>query len=86
MAITSPRNGAAVSGFVTVSANASDNSSVSQVVFSDGATVIGTDTTAPYSVSWNTLLHPRGQHTLTARAQDAAGNVTISAAISVTVQ
>ena len=59
---------------------------VAQVVFYDGSTVIGTDTTAPYSVSWTTLLVAKGNHTLTARATDALGNVATSAAISVTVQ
>jgi large repetitive protein len=58
---------------------------VTQVVFYDGATVMGTDTTAPYSVSWNLLSASKGTHTLTARAYDAAGNVTISAPISVKV-
>jgi hypothetical protein len=55
------------------------------VVFYDGANIIGTDTTAPYSVNWNVLLVPKGSHTLTARAYDAVGNVTISAPVTVTV-
>jgi hypothetical protein len=56
-----------------------------QVVFYDGATGIGTDTTAPYSVSWNLLSVPKGWHTLTAKAYDPAGNVTTSAPIAVKV-
>jgi hypothetical protein len=55
------------------------------VVFYDGAAVIGTDTTAPYSVSWNILSAPKGWHTLTAKAFDPAGNVTTSVPISVKV-
>jgi hypothetical protein len=86
VAITSPANGASVSMTVTVQASASDNTSVTQVVFYDGASVIGTDTTAPYSVSWGTLLLPKGQHTLTARAYDPVGNVTVSAPVVVTVR
>ena len=54
-------------------------------MFYDGGTVIGTDTSAPYSVSWNILLVSKGTHTLTAKAHDAAGNVTTSAPISVKV-
>jgi large repetitive protein len=69
-----------------VQATASDNVGVTQVVFYDGATVLGTDTTAPYSVSWSLVFASRGTHTLTARAYDALGNVSISAPISVTVR
>jgi subtilisin family serine protease len=88
VAITSPANGATLSSLslsTTIQASASDNVGVTQVVFYDGASVMGTDTTAPYSVSWNLLTAPKGGHTLTARAYDAAGNVTISAPISVRV-
>lgn len=86
VAITSPQNGGTVFLSTTIQATASDNNAVTQVVFYDGATVIGTDTTAPYSMGWTTLLVPRGQHTLTARAYDAAGNITTSAGVVVTVQ
>ncbi|WP_233261806.1 Ig-like domain-containing protein [Vitiosangium sp. GDMCC 1.1324] len=86
VAITSPQNGGTVFLSTTIQATASDTSGVTQVVFYDGSTVIGTDTTAPYSVGWSTLLVSKGKHTLTARATDAVGNVTTSAAISVTVQ
>ena len=55
-------------------ASASDNVGVTQVVFYDGATVLGTDTTAPYSVSWNLLFAPKGPSWLAARCwrQEAA--------------
>jgi hypothetical protein len=87
VAITSPQSGAKVFLSTTIQATAADdNNIVTQVVFYDGSTVIGTDTTAPYSVTWNTKLLDRGQHTLTARATDAAGNVTTSAGVVVTVQ
>ncbi|WNG57901.1 S8 family serine peptidase [Archangium gephyra] len=88
VAITSPANGTSFSFLTfstTLQASASDNVGVTQVVFYDGTTVIGTDTTAPYSVSWNLLGVSKGTHTLTARAHDAAGQVTTSAPISVKV-
>lgn len=88
VAITSPANGTSFSFLTfstTIQASASDNVGVTQVVFYDGATVIGTDTTAPYSVSWSLGGVPKGTHTLTAKAHDAAGNVTTSAPISVKV-
>jgi hypothetical protein len=86
VAITSPSNGGTVFLSTTIQATASDNNAVTQVAFYDGTKLIGTDTTAPYSVSWSTLLVPKGQHTLKAHATDVAGNVTSSAGIVVTVQ
>jgi hypothetical protein len=88
VAIASPANGASLSWLslsTTVSASASDNVGVTQVVFYDGGAVLGTDTTAPYSVSWNLVSAAKGTHTLTAKAYDAAGNVTTSAPITVKV-
>ncbi len=85
VAITSPANGASVFLSTTLKANAADTMGVTRVVFYDGGTVIGTDTTAPYSVNWNVLLVPKGWHTVTAKAYDAAGNVTTSESISVKV-
>ncbi|MBI4452829.1 hypothetical protein HY637_05335, partial [Candidatus Woesearchaeota archaeon] len=40
---------------------------------------------SPYSVSWNTASSSNGQHTLQARARDAAGNLGFSSLINVTV-
>jgi len=75
-----------VSGTVTVSASASDNVGVVGVQFLlDGANLAAEDTSAPYSVSWNTTAVANGMHTLSARARDAAGNTTVSALLSVTV-
>ena len=86
VSVTSPAGGATVSGTVTVTANASDNVGVAGVQFLlDGANLGAEDTTAPYSVSWNTATAANGTHTLTARARDAAGNLTTSAAVTVTV-
>jgi hypothetical protein len=86
VAITSPVNGGTVFLSTTIQAAASDNNAVTQVAFYDGSKLIGTDTTAPYSMNWSTLMVPKGQHTLTARATDVAGNVLSSAGVVVTVQ
>ena len=84
--VTAPANGATVSGTTTVTANASDNVGVVGVQFYlDGSTLGAEDTAAPYSVSWNTTTAANGGHTLTAKARDAAGNTTTSAAVSMTV-
>ena len=79
VSITAPSNNARVANTVTVSANASDNVGVVAVQFKvDGANIGAEDTTAPYSVSWNTTTVSNGSHVLTAVARDAAGNSTTS--------
>jgi uncharacterized protein YraI len=86
VSLTAPANGATVSNTVSVSANASDNTAVAGVQFLlDGANLQTEDTTAPYSISWNTTTATNGTHTLTARARDAAGNTTTAPAVTVTV-
>ena len=72
--LTSPSNGATVSGQVTVSANASDNTGVVKVDFTIDGNVIATDTSAPYSAVWDTRQVPNGDHIVRAKAYDAAGN------------
>lgn len=51
----------------------------------DGTNLGSEDTTAPYTVNWNSTTVPDGQHTITAVARDADGNTTESAVITVTV-
>ena len=87
VSITSPVSGSTVSGTsVTLSANASDNIGVSGVQFRLDSSNLGTeDTSAPYSITWNTTGSTDGSHTLTAVARDAAGNTTISPGVTVTV-
>ncbi|HSD22658.1 MAG TPA: Ig-like domain-containing protein, partial [Anaeromyxobacter sp.] len=86
VSMTAPAAGATVSGTVTVSASASDDVGVAGVQFLlDGASLGAEDTAAPYAISWNTTGASNGTHSLSARARDAAGNVTTSPAVSVTV-
>jgi mono/diheme cytochrome c family protein len=84
--LTAPAPAATVSGTVAVTATAADNIGVTQVEFFAGATSLGVDTTAPYSVNWNTTTVTDGAFVLTGVAHDAAGNTTTSAAVNVTVQ
>jgi hypothetical protein len=51
----------------------------------DGANLGAEDTSSPYSASWSTTASSNGSHTLAATARDAAGNVTTSAGVTVTV-
>ena len=87
VALTAPANGANISGnAVTVSATASDNISIAGVQFKiDGVNLGAEDTTSPYSIAWNSTLTANGTHTLTAVARDAAGNLTTSAGVTVSV-
>ena len=87
VSITSPLNGATVSGTVALSANASDNVGVAGVqFFVNGAAVGAEDTTSPQSVNWDTTTVVNGGlYSITARARDAAGNQTTSSVISVSV-
>ena len=87
VSITAPAPGATVSGAsVTVSATAQDNVGIVGVQFRLDGNNLGTeDTTVPYSITWNTGAASNGNHALTARARDAAGNTTLSASVTVTV-
>ncbi len=86
VSITAPANASTVSATVTATATASDNVGVSGVQFKlDGVNLGAEDTSAPYSVTWNTTTAANGSHNLTAVARDAAGNTTGSAVVTVTV-
>ena len=83
--ITSPSNGATVSGTANVAVTASDNVGVSRVeLLLDGAQV-ATDSAAPYQFAWDTSGVANGTHTLRARAVDSSNNTGLSAIITVTV-
>jgi hypothetical protein len=85
--ITSPSEGATVSGNVAVSAAALDNTAVARVDFyRDGSVFLGSDTVAPYDMGWDSLKVSDGQHSLSARAADRAGNTASSASITVLVE
>ena len=74
VAMSAPSSGSVVSGgAVAVSATASDN--VTGVQFQlDGANLGAEDTSAPYSIDWDTTAVPNGSYTLSAIAHDSVGN------------
>ncbi len=76
VAITSPTAGATVSATVALTATADDGSGsgVGQVDFLVDGFVVASDTTAPYSVNWNTGLYSNANHVLSAVAVDNVGN------------
>lgn len=84
VSLTSPANNASYSEGkeVTISANASDfDGTIKQVDFYQDGTLIGTDDTAPYSISWT---HAAGACVLTAKATDNEGAVANSQPINIT--
>ncbi len=83
--ITAPANGAAVTGSVAIAANASDDIGVDRVEFLLDGALLGSDTTAPYTYSWNSSTASNGAHALQARAVDLVGNTGSSAPVNVTV-
>jgi beta-lactam-binding protein with PASTA domain len=86
VSINSPASGSTVSGTVTITASSSDNVGVTKVSFyRDSGILIGTDTTAPYQVSWDSGSVTNGSHTLYAQASDEANNSSVSSSITVNV-
>lgn len=81
--ITSPTGG--VSGTVSVTATAVDTFGISSVDFTVDGQPLGTATTAPYAVSWNTSTYSIGSHVLVAVAHASDGSSVTSAADTVSV-
>ncbi len=84
IAIISPASGSRVSGNVSVLVNTSDNVRVVKVELYVDGMLTATSTTAPFTTKWNTRKATAGPHTLLSKAYDAAGNVGLSPAVSVT--
>ena len=88
--LTAPAAGATVSGTVTLTANASASQAygltVTSVEFKIDGTSVGTATTSPYTVMWNSAAVDNGSHSLTAQVTDNAGGVTVTPAVNINVQ
>ncbi|MHA7630431.1 Ig-like domain-containing protein [Corallococcus sp. M7] len=83
--LTSPANGAVVSGNVTLTANASDSQALLQVIFEiDGVATYFIGAGNPFTRTWDTT-GKSGTHTIVAIASDRAGNSRRSNAVTVTV-
>ena len=85
VAIGSPAVSATVSGLTTVDVAANDNVGVSKVELWVNGALLATDTSAPYSFSWDTTRVNNGSASLQARAFDAAGNAATSSTVAVNV-
>ena len=86
---TQPGAGATVSNTVQVTGTASDEGGLDSVtLLVDGAAAATSAAGADGAVTfdWNSASVPNGEHTLQLRARDAAGNVSTTDPLSVTVQ
>jgi subtilisin family serine protease len=85
--LSQPTSGSTVSGSVTFSVNASDNSGIVTAVefFVDGV-LKGTDSSAPFAIGWDTRTIADGLHILSAKAYDPSNNVGASGQVAVTVR
>ena len=83
--ISSPKDDAKVTKTVKITATATDVSGIKRVTFLLDGRQLGTVTTAPYELTWNTKKTTQGKHTLVAEAEDLAGNIARSAPVTVTV-
>lgn len=87
VSVVSPAGGAIVSGTISLSSQASDNSGIQSVRFLlDGNPFGATLTALPYDVDWDTTTVANGPHTISATAKDNAGNANNAAIVAVTVQ
>lgn len=79
VSISAPPAGTGVSGNPTiVNVSASDNVAVTTVQIMLDGVLAGTDTAAPYSFTLDTSTLSAGTHTIQGRANDAAGNLSVS--------
>jgi hypothetical protein len=86
VSITAPSNLSTynTNSSITFTANATDvGGSITKVVFYNGNQIIGTSTTAPFTITWNNV--PNGTYTITAVATDNSSQTTTSEAIIVGV-
>jgi subtilisin family serine protease len=81
--IISPTGGT-VSGTVPINTLTSESVTMTRVEFFVGATFLGSDSSAPYSFSWNSVPHAGGSRTVTARAFNGSTQVG-SDSVTVTV-
>lgn len=83
VSITAPAGSATVAGTTNITASAGDNVGINRLEFLLNDTLLGSDTTSPYSYSWDTTLVPSGAHVVKVVAYDNSGNQT-TASVNIT--
>jgi membrane peptidoglycan carboxypeptidase len=84
ISISSPSNGATAHGTTTVTVNIDSQHAAKEVVYYLDDSQIGSSTSAPFGISFDTTKYSNGGHTLSARMQDSNG-VTARTNISITI-
>jgi hypothetical protein len=84
IALTAPASGATVSGTAvmltaTAAASTMNGLTVTRVDFMIDGTIVGTATTSPYTVSWNSTTVTKGSHSLTAKVTDSVNGTATTA-------
>jgi hypothetical protein len=86
VSLASPASGAALAGRAKLVADASDNVGVFGVQFFVDGVNFGEALAAPYAVSFDSAILANGNHTITVKAWDAAGNSTDAGPVTVSVR
>jgi len=85
VSISTPTNGATVSGSVSVAVSASSDQGVSNLTYFLDDTSIGSNSSSPYSITFDSTKYTNGIHKLTARLTDNNG-VTSESSIQINIQ
>jgi len=83
ISITSPIANTLVNGNTSVQFRATDNVAVTRVNLLVNGSVVGSSTSAPFSIRWNTKNLSRGTYGLQGQAFDGAGNSALSTIVLV---
>jgi len=88
IALTAPASGATVSGTAvmltaTAAASTMNGLTVTRVDFMIDGPIVGTATTSPYTVSWNSTTVTKGSHSLTAKVTDSVNGTATTPAIMI---
>jgi poly(3-hydroxybutyrate) depolymerase len=85
VSVTSPTNGSAVSGAVSIDTRATDDTEVAGVRLELDGAFLGQAapavTEGAYALPWNTITAANGSHVLRSLARDKAGNLAISSTV-----
>ncbi len=84
VSITSPAQGSTfeAGSTVNITANATDNGSIDRVEFYNGSTLLGQDTSSPYTYNWTNI--SAGSYSIIAKAYDNEG-ASATSSVSITV-
>lgn len=85
VSLSSPESHAVLHNQITLSASPSSGNPISKIEFYSGSSKLGEDSSAPYSLSWNTTAVISGAHQLSAKIIDNINNVASSPTVAVTV-